>query len=119
AVIATEDEGQRAFLQRLQRAVVQLLAHLGDVADVFLRLVSRPLHFWNRRREIALVYRRTSECGNLIANAGNAKGRRPHVHAASTGAEIEGDSDHMDRLHVNYRSLYETDIPSEPGDTTD
>src|SRR5262249_10615958 len=99
AMIASEDERQRAFIQRFQRTVVQLLTHLRDLADIFLVLVSGPLRFRNGCREIALVDCGPSERRDLIANASDAEGRWPHVDATAPGAEIEGNTNEVDRLH--------------------
>ena len=93
-----------------------MLADLRDLVDVFLLLVRGPLRLWNRRRQVAPVDDGPAERGDLIADAGNAERRRSHINAAATAAEVERDSDQVNRLH---RSLTETDMPSEPGDTTE
>ena len=79
--------------------VVELLADAGDVADVFLPFVAPFLRLGNRRRQIALVDDGVAEGGEPLAEAGDAKRRRPHVHAAPAAAEIERHADHVDGDH--------------------
>ena len=95
---------------------IQPLADVGDVADVLLPFVGPFLRLRNRRRQIAFVDDREAERGEVLAEAGDAKRRRPHVHAAAVAAEIERHADHMDGDH---RSFTDTDMPSVPGFTID
>src|SRR5213594_3668473 len=114
AVIAAEHQRQCAFLERLQADVVQPLADLGNITDVFLLHVRGPLRFRDRGGKIALVDDGKTERRELIAEAGNTEGRRPHVHTAASAAEVERNADDMDGFH---RVLYDSDIPSPDGET--
>ena len=78
--------------------LIQLLAHLRDVADVFLALVAQLLRLGNRRGEVAFVDDRVAERGDALAEAGDAKRRRAHVDAAPAAAEIERHADDVNRL---------------------
>ena len=98
-MIPSEDERQRAVVERCRRALIQPVTDLGDVVDVFLCLVRWPLHLRNRRGKIAFVHDRPPEGGNLIANTRDTEGRRSHVHATPPGAEIERDADQVDWFH--------------------
>ena len=66
--------------------------------------------------QVALVDHRVAERGDLLAEPGDAKRRRPHVDAASAGAEVER---HANQVHWTHYLLNfsETDIPSPDGDT--
>ena len=116
AVVAAQHERQGALRERRAGALVEHPAHVRDVADELLPLVRPLARFRNRRRQIALVDDGDAEAGEAIAEAGDAKRRRPHVHAAAVAAEVEGHADDVDRFH---RSLTDTDIPSVPGRTID
>ena len=98
-VIAAEHDRHRAVVKRGERRLIELLTHLGDVADVFLVLVAKLLRFRNRRREIAFVDDRVAERGNALAEAGDPECRRPHVDAAPVAAEVERHADEVNGLH--------------------
>ena len=60
----------------------------------------------------------------LLAEAGDAERRRPHVDAAAAAAEVERHADDVDGFHQHQRIhaarfviLYDTDMPSPDGDT--
>ena len=137
AVIAAEHERERAFLERRERALEQLLADAGDVLDVALCDVARPLDLGNRRDDVALVDDGEAETRELLADAGDAERRRPHVGAAAIAAEVERYADDVDGLHRSHqlcgsvgarcelanctesyrRLLYVIEMPSWPGET--
>ena len=96
AVIAAEHDRNRAFFERAERALKQLLADARDVLDVALVLVARTLGFGNRGGDVALVDDRAPEAGEMLADAGDAKRRRPHVGAATIAAEVERNADDVD-----------------------
>ena len=49
--------------------------------------------------QIALVDDRVAERRDLLAEAGDAQRRRPHVDAAAAAAEVERDADDVDSFH--------------------
>jgi hypothetical protein len=98
-VIAAQHEWQRTVVERLQRKVVQLLTDLGDVADVFLLRVRRPLRLRNRRGQVTLVDDRPAERCNLVANPRDPKRRRSHINASAPGAKVERNANQMDGFH--------------------
>ena len=58
------------------------------------------LRFGNRRRQVALVDDGVAERGDLLAEAGDAERRRPHVDAAPAAAEVERHADDVDRFQL-------------------
>ncbi len=90
--------------------LIELLADLRDVADVFLALVAQLLRFRDRRGEIAFVDDGVAERGDALAEAGDAKRRRPHVDAAPAAAEVERHADDVNGLgrhnHFARRQLH-------------
>ena len=100
AVIAAERDRQRAFRER-RRATVwyKLLADARDLLDVSLARIARAL----ASRESATARRPCRRpcrpsCGELIAESGNAKRRRPHVGAAPVAAEVQRHADDVNGL---------------------
>jgi hypothetical protein len=73
-VIAAEHQGQRAVVERLSHHLMEFLTHLGDVADVPLSFVRRPLRLRDWHREIPFVDNGATELGQLIAETGDPKG---------------------------------------------
>ena len=66
-MVSAQHERQGAGVKRLEYCLVELLAHLGDLAYVSLALVCWTLRFRNGRRHVALVDDRTTESGDPIA----------------------------------------------------
>ena len=100
AVIAAERDRHRAFGERRERGLEQPLADARDVLHVTLVRIARALRLGNRRRHVALVDDAQAERGELLAEAGDAKRRRPHVGAAPVAAEIERHADDVDGSHA-------------------
>ena len=98
-VIAAEHDRHRAFFERAQRGLIQLLTDLRDLAHVLLALVARRLRLRNRRGEIAFVGDGVAQRREPLAETGDAKRRRPHVHAAPAAAEVQGNADEVKSLH--------------------
>ena len=76
--------------------------------------------FRNGRRQIAFVHDRVSLPHELFGQSGDAERGRPHVDAAAIAAKVQGNANHVDRLHFLYlrpSNLNVTDIPSPEGDT--
>ena len=96
-VIAAEHERQSAVLEPAERRLVQLLADRWRSRGCISCGVTERLDFGNRRDEIAFVHDRDPERGQPLAEAGDAKRRRPHVDAAAVAAEVERDADDVDR----------------------
>ena len=108
AVIAAEHDRQRAFVERRQRR--------SETASG--RRARSPSHSAcaDRRRPCVsgigeamspLSTTRTPSAVELLAEAGNAKRRRPHVGAAAVAAEIERNADDVNgphRISVSCRS---------------
>src|SRR5438034_4092251 len=101
AVIAAQDERHRPLIERHECGLIELLTHLGDVADVFLPLVAQGLRFRNGRREIAFVDDDAAEAADSFAETGDAQGGGPHVDAAPVAAEIERHADDVHLAHGN------------------
>src|SRR5687768_5107236 len=99
-VIAAKDDRHGAVTERREAGLIQLLADARDVFHIFLARIAGALLFGNRRRHIALVAHRDAELRQMLGQAGNAEGRRPHVGAAAIPAEIQRDAADVDRARV-------------------
>ena len=99
AVVAAEHERKSAALERRERHLVDLLTDPRDVQDVFLPIVVLVLRLGNRRRQVAVVDDRVAQPREALAEAGDTKRRRPHVHAPSSAAEIERHANDVNGLH--------------------
>ena len=100
-VIAAEHHWHRPFVERSQRRLIELLADLGDVADVLFALVAQLLRLGNRRWQIAFVDDRVAECGEPFSEPGYAERRRSHVDTAPAAAKVERHADDVDGFHAS------------------
>ena len=99
AVIAADDDRKGAGGVAVERLRVQGLADVADLVDVPLLRVPGVARLRRRRDDVAAILHVMAERGEPIADARDAHGRRPHVHAAASAAEIERHADQMDVGH--------------------
>ena len=100
AVIAAEHERQRAFVERRERGLIQLLADPGDVVDVLLVLVAQRPAFPESAPADRPCRRRCSRAPAIRSPSPamrNADG--PMSTPRRSAAEIERHADDVDGTH--------------------
>src|ERR1700675_2341089 len=95
-MVAAEHERCGAIAKRRQRRLVQALADVRDVRDVFLLLVAWFLGFANGRREVTAIGHLVPEGAKPLRQARDAERGRTHVHAAAATTKIQRNTDEMD-----------------------
>ena len=96
-MIPTEDEGHRALCQGLETAFMEFPTHCRDLGRELTRGIAERDSLPDRRGDVAAVLRIEPQLSEMLDEVGDAKGRRTHVDAASSGSQIERDTNYVDR----------------------
>ena len=92
-VVAAEHQRQAARGERLLHLVTQAFAGRLDLLQVLELRIADRLGLLDRHVDVAGVVHVKAQLGNALMKLGDAEGRRPHVHTAAAGAEVEGHAD--------------------------